>query len=85
MALLITDQCVNCDVCEPACPNRAISAGRTIYEIAPSRCTECVGHYEEPQCVIVCPVECIIVDPERPESREQLLAKYELLTREEAA
>lgn len=85
MSLLITDQCVNCDVCEPVCPNRAISPGREIYEIAPSRCTECVGHYEEPQCVIVCPVECIIVDPERPESKEQLFAKYERLTRDEAA
>lgn len=85
MALLITDQCVNCDVCEPVCPNRAISAGRVIYEIAPSHCTECVGHYEEPQCVIVCPVECIILDPEWPESRDQLLAKSALLAREEAA
>lgn len=85
MALLITDQCVNCDVCEPVCPNRAISAGQTIYEIAPSRCTECVGHYEEPQCVVVCPVECIVLDPEWPESKAQLLAKSVLLTRGQAA
>ena len=21
MALLITDECINCDVCEPECPN----------------------------------------------------------------
>ncbi|MEP7102931.1 MAG: 4Fe-4S binding protein, partial [Burkholderiales bacterium] len=25
MALLITDECINCDVCEPECPNQAIS------------------------------------------------------------
>ncbi|MGN6649247.1 4Fe-4S binding protein, partial [Trinickia sp.] len=25
MALLITDECINCDVCEPECPNDAIS------------------------------------------------------------
>lgn len=82
MALLINDLCVNCDVCEPVCPNKAISMGRQIYEIAFDRCTECVGHFAEPQCVNVCPVECIDVDDAKPESREQLLAKYHLLTRQ---
>ena len=80
MALMITDECINCDVCEPECPNDAISLGPEIYEIAPQRCTECVGHFETPQCVEVCPVECIFVDEEHPESREQLLAKYRTLT-----
>ena len=75
MALLITDQCINCDVCEPACPNQAIYQGARIYEIAPNLCTECVGHFDEPQCVIVCPVECIFVDPAHVESNEALLAK----------
>ena len=63
MALLITDECINCDVCEPECPNQAISMGPEIYHIDPSRCTECVGHFDEPQCVQVCPVDCIPVDP----------------------
>jgi ferredoxin len=80
MALKILDTCVNCDVCEPVCPNQAISIGPVIYEIAPTRCTECVGHFDAPQCVEVCPVECIIVDAENVESREQLSAKYTLLT-----
>ncbi len=80
MALLINDLCVNCDVCAPVCPNEAIAQGETIYEISPSRCTECVGHHDEPQCVIVCPVECIELDPAHPESAEQLLKKYQLLT-----
>ena len=75
MALLINELCVNCDVCAPVCPNEAIYQGTTIYEIDPRRCTECVGHHDEPQCVIVCPVECIDPDPARPESREMLLAK----------
>jgi ferredoxin len=79
MALKITDVCVNCDVCEPVCPNKAISLGEIIYGIAPSHCTECVGHYDAPQCVEVCPVECIIVDAERTESRDQLMAKYQAL------
>ncbi|MGE4073711.1 MAG: YfhL family 4Fe-4S dicluster ferredoxin [Lysobacterales bacterium] len=85
MALLITDQCINCDVCEPVCPNRAIYQGPQVYEIDPSRCTECVGHHDEAQCVVVCPVECIFVDPAVPETREQLLAKAEQLKNEETA
>ena len=80
MALLITDECINCDVCEPECPNDAISMGPEIYEIAPDRCTECVGHHNEPQCKVVCPVECIVIHPDWTETRTQLLAKYEVLT-----
>jgi ferredoxin len=76
---------VNCDVCAPACPNQAISQGEVIYEIAPQRCTECVGHYEEPQCIVVCPVECIENDPDHVESAEQLLAKLALMQQENAA
>ena len=80
MALYITDQCINCDVCEPECPNQAISQGEVIYLIDPTRCTECVGHFEQPQCIEVCPVECILVDPAHTESREELETKYRLLT-----
>jgi ferredoxin len=82
MALKILDTCVNCDVCEPVCPNQAIALGAVIYEIAPQRCTECVGHYDTPQCVDVCPVECIIIDPEYTESPYQLQAKFVELTAE---
>ncbi len=85
MALKILDTCVNCDVCEPVCPNQAISLGAVIYEIAPQRCTECVGHFDAPQCVEVCPVECIIVDPLHAETREQLLDKYRALSTENEA
>ena len=85
MALLITDECINCDVCEPECPNEAISMGEQIYQIDPDRCTECVGHFDEPQCVQLCPVACIPVNPQRQESREQLLAKYLRLTQSAAA
>ena len=79
MALLITDACINCDVCEPECPNDAISQGEEIYEIAHNRCTECVGHHDTPQCVEVCPVDCIITNPEHIEDKPQLLRKYEQL------
>lgn len=77
MALIITDECINCDVCEPECPNSAISEGEEIYEIDPALCTECVGHYDEPQCQQVCPVDCIPNDPDRVETRDQLMEKYE--------
>ncbi|MGC8701989.1 MAG: YfhL family 4Fe-4S dicluster ferredoxin [Thiomonas sp.] len=80
MALWITDDCINCDVCEPECPNEAIFMGPEIYEINPDRCTECVGHFDTPQCVQVCPVNCIPVRPDRVETREQLLEKYQRLT-----
>ncbi|MBL8499147.1 MAG: YfhL family 4Fe-4S dicluster ferredoxin [Nitrosomonas sp.] len=79
MALIITDECINCDVCEPECPNGAISQGEEIYRINPALCTECVGHYNEPQCVEVCPVDCISPNPDVIESKEQLQAKYQAL------
>lgn len=80
MALYITDECINCDVCEPECPNGAISAGEEIYVIDPNLCTECVGHYNEPQCQQVCPVECIPHDPNHKESKDDLMAKYKIIT-----
>jgi len=80
MALMITDECINCDVCEPECPNEAISQGDEYYVIDPGKCTECVGHYAEPQCVQVCPVDCIPKDPNYVETQEQLMQKYSKLT-----
>ena len=80
MALKITEECINCDVCEPECPNQAISQGLEYYVIDPDRCTECVGHFDTPQCVEVCPVECIPKDENNEESKEQLWVKYHLLT-----
>ncbi|MDH5180153.1 MAG: YfhL family 4Fe-4S dicluster ferredoxin [Gammaproteobacteria bacterium] len=79
MSLMITEECINCDVCEPECPNSAISQGDEIYEINPNLCTECVGHYDEPQCVDVCPVDCIPKDPDNVESPEELQLKYQRL------
>jgi ferredoxin len=84
MALIITDECINCDVCEPECPNNAIYQGEEIYEIDPDKCTECVGHFEQPQCQEVCPVDCIPIDPLRIESKEKLMEKYLLLMKSTA-
>ena len=77
--LRLFDDCINCDVCEPACPNQAIYQGEEIFEIDPALCTECVGHFDEPECVAICPVDCIILDPQHAESAEALLEKYKKL------
>jgi len=80
MALIITDDCINCDVCEPECPNGAISQGATIYVIDPDLCTECVGHHATSQCVEVCPVDCIKKDSNHKETKEALQAKFKRIS-----
>ncbi|CAD6871813.1 YfhL family 4Fe-4S dicluster ferredoxin [Methylomonas fluvii] len=80
MALIISDDCINCDVCEPECPNGAISQGDDIYVINPSLCTECIGHHDKPQCMEVCPVDCIDKDPDVVEDKDSLYQKYLKLT-----
>ena len=82
---MITDECINCDVCEPECPNDAISQGVEFYVIDPARCTECVGHFDTPQCREVCPVDCIPNDPAHVESREALTLKYAALMAKKTA
>lgn len=79
MALIIHDACINCDVCEPECPNGAIAEGPEIYVIDPEKCTECVGHFDQPQCVQVCPVDCITLDPDHVEDTDTLQRKYQRL------
>jgi ferredoxin len=78
--MFITSDCISCGACEPDCPNEAISAGDSIYLIDPDKCTECVGAFDAPKCVELCPVEnCIVVDPNHTETREQLEEKYQRL------
>ena len=82
MALKILADCTNCSACEPECPNEAISEGADIFIIDPDKCTECEGFHDEPQCVEVCPVDCIPKDPNNEENEDQLMAKYEKLMAE---
>lgn len=84
MALMVTEECINCDVCEPECPNGALSQGEDRYIVDSESCTECVGHFDTPQCVEVCPVNCITQDPDQVESKEQLLIKFENMLGESA-
>jgi len=85
MSLMITDECINCDVCEPVCPNEAIYQGQEIYEINADLCTECVGHFDSPQCVEVCPIDCIPLNPNVVESKAQLMNKYYQLTQKDSS
>ena len=108
MAIIITDECINCGACEPECPNTAIYEGGVawrwadgtnlkqvtskdgqvvdastpqkaysdeFYYIVTSKCTECVGFHEEPQCAAVCPVDCCIKDIHHKETEKELLRK----------
>lgn len=84
MALTINEECINCDVCEPQCPNDAIYMGPEVYIIDPEKCTECVGHHDEPQCMVVCPVDCIDPHPEWKETPNQLMAKFRELQSKKA-
>lgn len=78
MALMIIEACTACDACEPVCPNEAIREGEP-YVIDPFKCTECVGADDEPQCVLVCPDEAIIPNPDFVESEDELQAKYDAM------
>ena len=83
MALLINDECIACDACREECPNEAIEEGDPIYIIDSDFCTECVGHFDEPQCIEVCPVDCIILDTNNQETMQELQFKFKQLQQEE--
>ena len=80
MAMVIIEDCISCGACEPECPNTAIAGGESSYVVNPDLCTECVGAFDSPKCVELCPVDgCIVPDPAHQETREQLEAKYNRL------
>ena len=113
MAIIITDECINCGACEAECPNTAIyeasddwrySDGTSlegdivltsgeevnaevvqeaisdeIFYIVPSKCTECVGFHEEPQCAAVCHVDCCVPDENNVESEDILKRKQQFM------
>ncbi|GIW42297.1 MAG: hypothetical protein KatS3mg076_2874 [Candidatus Binatia bacterium] len=94
MATVITSECINCGACEPECPNTAIYPGGVeweldgvkhpplatdIFYIVPDKCTECVGFYDHEACAAVCPVDCCVPDPERPETEDVLIERAKRL------
>ncbi|WP_185851476.1 4Fe-4S binding protein [Blattabacterium cuenoti] len=50
-----------------------------IYFVVSEKCTECVGFYDEPQCAIICPVNCCILDKNHFETKEDLFQKKKFL------
>ena len=83
MALLINDECIACDACREECPTEAIEEGDPIYIVDPDRCTECVGVYDEPACIAVCPVDCFILDKDNVETIAELQFKSAQILNEE--
>ena len=75
MSTMITEECINCGVCEPECPNDAISEGEETFVIDPTLCTECVAFHETEQCAEVCPVDCCVPDPNNAEEEDALFAR----------
>ncbi len=94
MALMITDECIDCNACEIECPNNAIYTAGVTWDyngeehealnmdhtyIATEKCSECVGFYDEPQCIPACPSDAIVPDPDHQNTHEELLTKKEHL------
>ena len=94
MAIMITDECISCNACDAECPNNAIYNPGVPYilggkehtalneehtYIVPDKCTECAGFFDEPQCIAACPTDAIIPDPDRVETKEQLMSKKDNL------
>ena len=79
MATMITEECINCGVCEPECPNDAISEGHEVFVIDPELCTECVGFHNEEQCAVVCPVDCCVPDPNNEEPEDKLFDRVKAI------
>jgi ferredoxin len=79
MAYMVNENCVACGLCQPECPNGAISDGETTSVIDPKKCTECVGAYEFSRCSSICSVNACVPDPSHREPREQSLEKWKKL------
>ncbi len=84
MSTMITEECINCGVCEPECPNDAISEGEETFQIDPQLCTECVGFHDTEQCAEVCPVDCCVPDPNNREDEAVLLDRAKRVHPEKA-
>ena len=84
MSTMITEECINCGVCEPECPNEAISEGEETFVIDPVLCTECVGFHGKEQCAEVCPVDCCVPDPNNPEDEQVLFDRAKAIHPDQA-
>ena len=62
MAFSINELCVNCWACDDVCPNDAIAQQASHFMISSSKCSECIGEYDDAPCASICPIECAILD-----------------------
>lgn len=62
MSVEIIESCVNCWACEPICPNDAIYHALPHFLVDETKCTECEGDFDDPQCATICPIEGAILD-----------------------
>ncbi|WP_185873207.1 4Fe-4S binding protein [Blattabacterium cuenoti] len=46
-----------------------------IYFIVKEKCTECIGFYDTPQCIEICPVNCCVLDSKNIETKKDLIKK----------
>ena len=61
MTMTITEECIAFGARPSEGSSTSISEGDgTLYLINQETCVECEGHHDSPQCVTVCPVECIV-------------------------
>jgi len=74
---IVVELCINCGACEAECPNVAIREKNGEYIINAKKCTECIGYFDDPQCVTVCPVDdtCVI---------DESVPRYEAIPQEAA-
>jgi len=68
MAYMIKESsCTGCSACLSECPNKAISERNFSFVIDPDKCTECIGFFDAPQCVEMCPIpKTCVVNPDVP-------------------
>ncbi|MGD1898964.1 MAG: 4Fe-4S dicluster domain-containing protein [Phormidesmis sp.] len=55
MTYAITENCISCQRCLPACPTNAIEAKGSTFQINAALCNNCRGFHSVPQCWAACP------------------------------
>ena len=90
MAIIITDECINCGACEPECPNNAIYEGAVDWKASDgtslkgtvtlkSGLTMDANAPQRPVSDDVCPVDCCVPDDNHVETDAELLGKKAFL------
>ncbi len=57
MTYAITEKCISCQRCLPACPTNAIERDGDTFRINADLCNNCQGAHSVPQCWAACPTD----------------------------